>query len=158
MTVTNSGVDAVREVPFGPNPGHAIDCRGARLQIHARKGVAVLTMGGAINSSNADHVGATVNLFLSLGDPLVLDLSDVDVVTAAGVRTLFDIDRACERAEVQWSLVDNGVVRRTLDIAASSDTLPVAKSVGQALQRVTADPRSSRRMTLPIVAPEKLHC
>jgi anti-anti-sigma factor len=77
-----------------------------------------------------DHVG---------NDGLVLDLSRVDFIAAAGLTVLTDTDRRAARDNLAWALVANSrPVLRPIEVLRLVGTLPIHDTVPGAVAAVRA--------------------
>ncbi|WP_410592798.1 STAS domain-containing protein [Amycolatopsis sp. lyj-23] len=108
---------------------------GLRLRAEVeRPGLLVLAASGEVDALTAE----TLQLALALGLPAttVLDLSELTLLSAAGLRVLV---RAAERAATEGRrlllVADNPVARRLLTLARLETAIPVHDSIEEALQR-----------------------
>jgi anti-anti-sigma factor len=139
-------------------PGYIVDCDGARLQVHARAMVTVVTIRGHIDAANTAAVNENIHCLLAQGRPLILDLRELTSLGVQALRALLNFHDASHRAGVSWSLVAVGPVQRLLSIADRENRLPVVNSLDEALRQLTADCHTGSRQLLRIVAFDRLCC
>ncbi len=109
----------------------------AKAYPHSRT-VAVVTLGGEIDASNAESAGLYLRGYVSVARPVVADLTDVAFLGASGMRQLLTLNDDCAKAGMQWALVTNHMVRRLFRILRVDDELPLTSSLGEALRRFAA--------------------
>ena len=96
------------------------------------------------HACNADRLSDHVDDLVTPNRPLIVDLWGVDFFGADGFRALVRIAEKCQRTGVRWALVTGEAVDRLLAITHSNYRLPIAASVGEALQQLTStDPARS---------------
>lgn len=94
---------------------------------------------GAIDLLTAPQLRRCVEVNVDNGDGLVLDLSGVDFLAAAGLTVLADTDRRVLRDNLAWALVANTrPVLRPLEVLGLRDTLPTYDTVPDAVAAVRA--------------------
>jgi anti-anti-sigma factor len=134
---------------------NTFDCGGARIRAHCRHLATVVTIRGEINAINVDPAGEYIRRFI-LGDtPVVLDMSDVTDVDAAGVSLLYTVDDDCRAAGVEWTLVASPAVLLSLGDGCDRDeagaAFPITGSVHEALRNLADAIVSRRRLVLPFI-------
>ncbi|WP_326834165.1 STAS domain-containing protein [Amycolatopsis rhabdoformis] len=94
-------------------------------------GTRVLTPVGDLDAATAPSFAEALTDAVRRGGPVVADLSRVEFLGCAGIRTLFE---AHDRA-VSFTVVCDGVrsVRRCLDITGASATLAVRTTLAEAV-------------------------
>jgi anti-anti-sigma factor len=100
--------------------------------------VVLVAVNGEIDACNADQFGCYVRSFISQR-PLVVDMVDATFVSAAGIRQLILLGKACTARGATWALTANSSITRLLRIVDLDEVLPLAGSMGEAL-RVVAPP------------------
>lgn len=100
--------------------------------------VVLVAVNGEIDACNADQFGCYIRGFISQR-PLVVDMVDATFVSAAGIRQLILLGKACTARGATWALATNSSLNRTLRIVDCDKVLPLAGSMGEAL-RVVASP------------------
>ena len=138
----------------GPAAAHALDrsvigLGRACLTAFDSSWVTVIALRGEIDASNAAEVGTCLHGFVSHERALVLDLSDLDVLGAEGVESLFMLADTCDRLGVDWALVASQSVRRLLRAGDREGRLPAVGSMVEVLQRFRTARR--RRVQLRVV-------
>ncbi|OBG30393.1 sulfate transporter [Mycobacterium alsense] len=132
-----------------------IECDGAQIRAHCRHLATVVTIRGDINAANVDRVGEHVRRFVLGGNPLVLDLSDVNHFAAAGISLVHRLDEACRAAGVEWTLVAGPAAMELLGIRRDQDdtaeTFPIARSVREALRTLADAIVDRRQLVLPLI-------
>ncbi|HEX5252420.1 MAG TPA: ANTAR domain-containing protein [Mycobacterium sp.] len=113
--------------------GPAGDVSGVRL----RPPATIAGISGEIDAGNVGDVRRYVAGLISIGRMLVLDLSEVQFLSVAGLRLLQSIDEQCVKAELDWALVSSDAVDMMLRVAGHHHELPTSRSVTAALQRLT---------------------
>lgn len=116
------------------------------MRAHHCHQATVVTIGGDVDAASGDSVHDFVTRFVLAGNALVLDLSGIRFFAAAVHSVLISVDDACSTAEVPWAVVGNRVVNRVLQLTNCDAPLPTARSVPEALQRLSlvimAEPRN----------------
>lgn len=137
-----------------PHVSGAVECSGARIRAHCRHLATVVTISGEIDAVNVDQIGESVRRFVLCDKAVVLDLSAVTHFSSAGV-ALFDVlDDECRAAGVEWMIVANPVVSALLgDVSdpAEATTLPMTRSVHEALGYLADGINGRRQLVLPLV-------
>jgi anti-anti-sigma factor len=141
MTVTSSDPVSNLGVRYG-NP--MFDCDGAKVRAQCRHLATVVTISGDIDDMNVDRLSQYIRRFTLPEKPLVLDLSQVNYLSAQSVSLLYTVDDDCSTAGVEWLLVPCEPVD---DLAS----LPIAGSVPEALHHF-ADVIDARRQLLPLLS------
>jgi anti-anti-sigma factor len=134
--------------PLSPNAAtrgfmsHSGSCtvhsNGAQMRAHCRDQVTVVKVTGDIDAVNIDRFYDYIQRFVGEAPGLILDLSGVDFLCAAGISVLIMLDNDCRAAGRHWAIVGSPTVRRLLHIGDPSDALPRASSERQALNTVAA--------------------
>jgi anti-anti-sigma factor len=94
---------------------------------------------GAVDLLTAPELRQCVEENVDNGDGLVLDLSRVDFLAAAGLTVLADADRRVLRDNLAWAVVANTrPVLRPLEVLGLLDTLPTFDTVPDAVAAVRA--------------------
>lgn len=128
----------------------AIDCKGAEVHVLCRQLASVMSITGSVNGTNAECLGDQARHCVIPEKSFVLDLTDVDEFTAAGVTLLDAIDQACADAGVEWSLVAGEAVAHVLRVHTGDPLLPISRTVPEALHHFS-DVADERRRLLPIL-------
>jgi anti-anti-sigma factor len=116
-----------------PRTRYVIDCAGAQVHVHTRRLATVLRIEGEIDVSNADLVAQAIRRFARLKAPLVLDVSQLDFIGIAGLRTLLLLNEEHRQARLHCNVVSGTALQRLTGVAADHG-LPVVDSVPEALQ------------------------
>jgi anti-anti-sigma factor len=127
------------------------DCAGAQIRAYCHHLATVVTIRGVIDGANVEWVGAYLLRFILGGDPVVLDLSDVNHFAAAGISLLKGFDEECRVAGVDWTLVAGPAISELLDDGRDEDVFPMARSVREALQNLADAIASRRQLVLPLI-------
>jgi anti-anti-sigma factor len=94
---------------------------------------------GAVDLLTAAELRQCVEENVDNGDGLVLDLSRVDFLAAAGLTVLADADRRVLRDNLAWAVVANTrPVLRPLEVLGLRDILPTFDTVPDAVAAVRA--------------------
>ncbi|MGA8545021.1 MAG: STAS domain-containing protein [Mycobacterium sp.] len=131
-------------------PRHAhlpFDCKGAAVRAQCRSLGTVVTVTGAVDSTNVDQVTEYSERFILPDKPFVLDLSALDSFAAQAVRLLHRLDDVCSVAGLEWSVVPSQAVTTALLVTHEESSFPVFGSVHEALHYF-ADATSARRLLL----------
>ena len=123
--------------PLARSCGVATDQSGISLRTHFQPDITIVEVHGAVDDCNADRLSDYVDNLASPGRPLILDLAGVDFFGGDGLRALAGIAEKSQRTGVRWALVISEAVDRLPCIADSNYRLPIAASVGEALQQHT---------------------
>jgi anti-anti-sigma factor len=126
-----------------------------RLSTHDENAATVVAASGEIDASNIDRLTEYTRRILSedVEDrPLVLDLSELRFIGAQGIPALFTLGEECGRAGVGWAIVASHPVERLLRVGDSDHRLPTARSLSQALRRLTT-PTPARRLLQLVTKP-----
>lgn len=108
----------------------------ARFAVHWGRRGAVIAAHGEIDAVSA---GPLVDCVLGCADScewLVVDLSDLEFLGAAGFSALRRIGIRCADTDVRWALVPGSATSRLLRVCDPHGYLPVAESVPTALADV----------------------
>ena len=135
-------------------PRHAhlpFDCDGAAVRAQCRSLGTVVTISGAVDSTNVDQVSEYSKRFILPDKPFVLDLSPLDSFAAQAVRLLYRIDAVCTAGGVEWSVVPSQAVNTALLVTQEESSFPVFASVHEALHYFADATSARRRMLLPLL-------
>lgn len=130
MTANPEITPRVREQP---RCCYVIDCAGAQLQVHVRRPATVLRLDGQVDASNADSVADAIRRFSKPQAPLVLDVSHLEFLAVAGLRTLISLNHEYQQAGLHCSVVGGPALRR-LTRVVTDHGLPIVDSVAEARQ------------------------
>ncbi|BBY08872.1 STAS domain-containing protein [Mycobacterium noviomagense] len=147
MTVSTNAVADL--TPRHRNP--VFDCGAARIRTQCRHLATVVTISGAIDAGNLDHVSEYSRRFILPDNPFVFDLSGVDCFSAQAVSLLHLVDDECFRAGVEWVLVPSRAVLQILRITDEDGAFPVVDSVHEALRHFADVIAMRRRVLLPLL-------
>ena len=114
----------------------------ADLELALLDDVWVARLGGEIDLSNADTIGAAIETaFAQEGIGLVLDLTDVEYLDSAGVRLLFRIARSStSRGWAMRAVVpEQSSIRRVLDLADIENVIGLDETSGVAAGKIHAE-------------------
>lgn len=148
-TATTSTVRGSAPASRYANP--TVECGAARLRAHYRHLATVVAVRGRIDAANVDQISDHARRFILSGEPLVLDLSEVDSFTAAGIWLLCVLDGDCRAAGVQWTLVESPAVHELLRDFDEEAKFPTAHSVDQALHSLAEGLDRRRQLLLPLI-------
>ena len=126
------------------------DCGGAQIRAHCRHLATVVTIRGEIDAVNVDQVSEYIRRFIHGGNPVVLDLSDLNHFAAAGISLLHELDEHCRAAGVEWTLVASPAVVELLG-DYGEDLVPFTSSVREALHNLADAIVSRRQLVLPLI-------
>lgn len=136
------------------SPRHAhlpFDCTGAAVRAQCRSLGTVVTITGAVDSTNVDQVSEYTKRFILPDKPFVLDLSNLDSFATQALRLIYRVDAACTAAGLEWSVIPSQAVNTALLVAHQESSFPVFVSAHEALHYF-ADATSARRaMLLPLL-------
>ncbi|MCV7369106.1 anti-anti-sigma factor [Mycolicibacterium duvalii] len=90
-----------------------------------------VTVHGEIDATNAIPLARYVEKRLGAARALALDLQTVEFFGASGFAALTNINVACDRAGVRWTLLAGAHVQRLLRICDPLNELPVAVPVAK---------------------------
>jgi anti-anti-sigma factor len=117
-------------------PGRRPNRRGAHVKLYSRSAdVLMIAVQGEIDASNAAHVALQMHGSLAMGRPVVVDMTDVEFLGAAGLLHIFAFDKACANVGTTWTLVASRSVRRLIDLVDVGRSLPVVSCLAEAVQR-----------------------
>jgi hypothetical protein len=136
------------------SPRHAhlpFDCDGAAVRAQCRSLGTVVTITGAVDSTNVDLVSEYTKRFILPDRPFVLDLSNLDSFAAQAVRLIYRIDAVCTAAGLDWSVIPSEAVNTALLVTHEESTFPVFVSVHEALHYFADATSARRRMLLPLL-------
>jgi anti-anti-sigma factor len=128
-----------------PRSRYVIDCAGAQMHVHARSVATVLRVEGEIDASNADLFAGAIRRFARLKAPLVLDVSHLDFLSSAGLRTLVLLNEEHQRARLHCNVVSGAALRRLTRVTGDHG-LPVVDSVPEALRNTHDFIQARRRL------------
>lgn len=130
---------------------YPFECGGARVRAQCRHLATVVTITGAIDAMNVDHLSEYCQRFILPDKPIVLDLSGVECLAAQGIRFLYRIYDKCRAAGLEWALITSQAVTRVLRITEDETSFPTVGSVHQALGHFADATSARRRMLLPLL-------
>jgi anti-anti-sigma factor len=99
--------------------------------------VVVVGVSGDIDASNASDLAVLTRIRLERASSLILDLSGVDFIGAAGFWVLWSIKEHCIAAGPHLAVVASAAVTRLLDVCDPSHTLQRRPDVDAALLAVS---------------------
>jgi anti-anti-sigma factor len=135
-----------------PRPGNGtVDCGGAQIRAHCHHLATVVTIRGEIDAVNVDWVSEHIRRFINGGNPVVLNLSDVNLFAVAGISLLEGFDEDCRAAGVEWTLVASPAVIELLGDGCDEDVFPFTRSVHEALRNRADAIVSRRQLVLPLI-------
>jgi hypothetical protein len=135
-------------------PRHAhlpFDCDGAAVRAQCRSLGTVVTITGAVDSTNVDLVSEYTKRFILPDKPFVLDLSNLDSFAAQAIRLIYRIDAVCTAAGLDWSVIPSQAVNTALLVNHEESSFPVFVSVHEALHYFADATSARRRMLLPLL-------
>jgi hypothetical protein len=127
------------------------DCDGAAVRAQCRSLGTVVTITGAVDSTNVDLVSEYTKRFILPDEPFVLDLSNLDSFAAQAVRLIYRIDAVCTAAGLDWSVIPSEAVNTALLVTHEESSFPIFVSVHEALHYFAAATSARRRMLLPLL-------
>lgn len=127
-----------------------LDCGGAQVRAHYRHLATVVAIRGRIDPTNVDRLSDQVRRFILAKEPLVLDMSGVDAIGAAGIWLLCVLDGDCRAAGVEWTLVSSPAVSDLLRDFDEDAKFPTSRSVHQALHNLANVIERRRQVLLPL--------
>ena len=136
------------------SPRHAhlpFDCDGAAVRAQCRSLGTVVTITGAVDSTNVDLVSEYTKRFILPDRPFVLDLSNLDSFAAQAVRLIYRIEAVCTAAGLDWSVIPSQAVNTALLVTHEESSFPVFVSVHEALHYFADATSARRRMLLPLL-------
>jgi STAS domain len=135
-------------------PRHAhlpFDCDGAAVRAQCRSLGTVVTITGAVDSTNVDLVSEYTKRFILPDKPFVLDLSNLDSFAAQAIRLIYRIEAVCTAAGLDWSVIPSQAVNTALLVNHEESSFPVFVSVHEALHYFADATSARRRMLLPLL-------
>ncbi|WP_082959898.1 STAS domain-containing protein [Mycobacterium sp. E2462] len=138
------GSDSAPQLLGEPRSRYEIDCAGAQLHVHARSVATVLRIEGDVDAYNAGLLTETIRRFSRLRAPLILDLTDLDFMSVAGLTAVELLSREARRANVRCVVVDGSALRRITRVLPARG-LSLADSVPTALRDIDRATRARRR-------------
>ena len=105
------------------------------LNVEERDGVAVATLEGEVDVSNADELGAELRMRVSNHVlAVIVDLSAVEYIDSYGLSFLFDLNRRLKTRQQQLRVVvpDGAHTRRVLELAGFMEVAGLDASVPDA--------------------------
>lgn len=142
-STTAAGSASHAQLPF--------DCDGAAVRAQCRHLATVVTITGAIDSANVDHVIEYAQRFNLPDKPFVLDLSGLETFAPQAVRLLYSVDAACSEAGLDWAVIPSQAVSLTLLVTHEDASFPTAATVHEALQFFADATSARRRLLLPLL-------
>jgi anti-anti-sigma regulatory factor len=136
------------------SPRHAhlpFDCAGAAVRAQCRSLGTVVTITGAVDSTNVDQVSEYTKRFVLPDKPFVLDLSNLDSFAAQAVRLIYRIEAVCTAAGLEWSVIPSQAVTTALLVTHEESSFPIFVSVHEALHYFADATSARRRMLLPLL-------
>jgi anti-anti-sigma regulatory factor len=136
------------------SPRHAhlpFDCNGAAVRAQCRSLGTVVTITGAVDSTNVDQVSEYTKRFILPDKPFVLDLSNLDSFAAQAVRLIYRIEAVCTAAGLEWSVIPSQAVNTALLVTHEESSFPVFVSLHEALHYFADATSARRRMLLPLL-------
>lgn len=112
----------------------------ARFSAHWGRSGAVVTVQGEIDAANTEQFADHLARFLTGGDWLVLDLTDVQFIGTAGFFALQEVNAWCTQNRMAWAVVAGAAAARLLRVCDREGQLPMAESTTAALAALP-DPR-----------------
>ncbi|MGE2832988.1 STAS domain-containing protein [Mycobacterium sp. SMC-4] len=94
----------------------------------------LVTVHGEIDAMNSTALARYIEKRLGAARRLTLDLQTVEFFGASGFAALLNINVACERAGVRWTLLAGSHVYRLLRICDPDHELPVAAAAAKYLR------------------------
>jgi anti-anti-sigma regulatory factor len=113
----------------------------------------VVSVRGAVSADNIEAVTTQVTRFILSDTSFVLDLSDVEFITAEGTTLLRTVDDDCAFADVEWALVVGTAAAALFDEEIRDRLLPVVESVADALHDFADARMTQRSLLLPLLQP-----
>jgi anti-anti-sigma factor len=110
--------------------------RIAGFDVSERDGVAVATLEGEIDGSNAAELRLALSERLpSASSGLVLDLSEVTYLDSSGIHLLFDLGRrlAARRQALRLVVPPDAPMRRVLELCAVGSVAPMDEALEAAM-------------------------
>lgn len=137
---------------FAPRYGSPLfECSGARIRAQCRHLATVVTVSGEIDVTNVDRVSEYTRRLILPDKPFVLDLGELDSLSAQSIPFLYKVDEKCRTAGVEWALVSSPAVKRVLHVTNQEAMFPAAASLHQALHLFADAISARRRMLLPLL-------
>lgn len=124
----------------GDYPSEVWEVGTARFTAHWGRAGAVITAHGEIDAVNAGAVADHMGGFLTGGEWLVLDLTNLQFIGTDGFSALDSINGWCTQNRMVWALVPGLAAARLLRVCDPGGRLPLADSVTSALA-ILQDPR-----------------
>ncbi|QLL06677.1 STAS domain-containing protein [Mycobacterium vicinigordonae] len=119
-------------------------CNGTQMRAHCRHDVTVVQVTGEIDATNIDRVYHYAHRFVGVAPGLILDLSEVDFMSAKGIFALYALTHECRTAGTDWIVVTSPAISRLLRIGDPSRVIPTTDSEHQALVAVSGHQQTSK--------------
>jgi anti-anti-sigma regulatory factor len=119
------------------------DC--VRARSCANPPATVIELRGYIDFCDAEPVGDYLVGFVHVDHPLVLDLSGLEFLCAAGFRAIMRFAAECDLAHRHWKLLSSSAVDALLR-AVPDHGFPVAESLDDALRQLADTPNTWTRL------------
>jgi anti-anti-sigma regulatory factor len=116
-----------------------------RARSYANPPATVVELGGSIDFCDAEQVGDYLLGFVHVDHPLVLDLSRLEFLCAAGFRSVMRFATECDLAHRHWKLLSSNAVDALLR-AVPDHGFPVAESLDDALRQLAHTPNTWTRL------------
>jgi anti-anti-sigma factor len=112
------------------------------IDVSARDGVTVVSLGGEIDMANAGSVARRVRAADDSSAPLVLDLGSLGYIDSAGIRMLFDLSEqlAKDGRRLVIAVAGDAPVRRALAITKLDTLVRVRDALDDAVHEARAEP------------------
>ena len=106
----------------------------AQLQLEDENGIAIASVAGEIDLSNASELEVAISQAVGL----VVDLADVDYLDSSGVTLLFNLARRVARRQQELVVVVPGEahVREILTLSGATGALELRDSLPEALAQL----------------------
>ncbi len=121
-----------------------VDCNGAQMRVHRRDQVTVVRVTGDIDVTNLDRFRDYTSRFIGEAPGLILDLSEVEFLSARGISVLLTLNEQCHAMGTEWAIVGGPFIRRLLHVGDPTAALPTAPSERAALNAIAAQRHASQ--------------
>jgi anti-anti-sigma factor len=139
--ITMNALPAPSVLPDGGFLSQPWEAHTTRLAIsRLRSLVAVISVDGHIDASNADTLTEYTLGHLMRCRGLILDLRGLDFFATEGFSALHRVSVCCARAGIGWAVVSGEAVSRVLRIGDPEGLLPAASTVEAAMAIIQDEP------------------
>ena len=113
--------------------------RKLSTRAEARRGVAVLLVAGEVDLATAPRLGQAIDEAMTPGAPLIVDLSGVEFIDSAGLRSLALAERTAAEFGGRLLIVPSPAASRVFEITGLTSAFELCQDLDAALDAAGAD-------------------